>query len=168
MTNDDLTGDIPGEAPDRASLARALRDLEATQARVQQNAQRVYDEKRRELVMELLPVSDNLERTIEAAGGASDPSLIDGLRMVQSQLEGVLNRYGLERIDATDQVFDPALHEAVAAVPVSSRALVGRVLRQAAPGYRFGGRVLRAARVSVGVEGAPVQARQPRLASSRW
>jgi molecular chaperone GrpE len=47
--------------------------------------------------------------------------------------------------------FDPAIHEAVAAVPVLDPQLVDRVVRQSAPAHRFGGRVLRAAKVNVGV-----------------
>lgn len=142
------------------ALARALRELEETQTRIQQNAGRVYDEKRRELVFELLPVLDNLDRTLAAAETASDAALVAGLRMVRNELEGVLLRYGVERVDApAGQRFDPVIHEAVAAVPVIDPRLVGAVVRQAAPGYRFAGKVLRAAKVSVGVQGPAAQGR---------
>jgi molecular chaperone GrpE len=151
-TGEGSAGDPSIEAPGEAALARALRDLEATQKRVQQNAESVYDEKRRELVRELLPVLDNLDRTVAAAHAASDPALIDGVCMVRAELESVLVRYGVERVDAEGQRFDPALHEAVAAIPVVDPKLVGAVLLQMAPGYRFGGKVLRAAQVSVGVQ----------------
>jgi molecular chaperone GrpE (heat shock protein) len=152
----------PAEAPDRSSLLRALRDLEATQARVQQNAGRVYDDMRRGLVLELLPVLDNLERTLAAAAAASDPALVTGLRMVLAGLEGVLVRYGVERVDAGSGRFDPAVHEAVAAIPVSDPKLVGSIMQQAAPGYRFGGKMLRAAKVGVGVLSPAVHAPRPR------
>src|SRR3954470_23836292 len=92
---------------ERDSLRRALRDLEAAEARVQRNAARVYDETREKLVAELLPVLDNLDRTIRAAEDQSDPSLVEGVRMVRAQLEAVLARYGVTRIDATGQPFDP-------------------------------------------------------------
>ena len=55
----------PVEAePDRASLARALRDLEAAKARVERDAKRAQDEMRQNLVLQLLPVLDNLDRTM--------------------------------------------------------------------------------------------------------
>jgi molecular chaperone GrpE len=157
-TGTDSADETSLEVPDRASLTRALRELEATQKRVQQNAERLYDEKRRELVVDLLPVLDNLDRTIAAAHAASDAALIDGVRMVRAELESVLVRYGVERVDADGQRFDPALHHAVVATPVVDPKLVGAVLRQIAPGYRFGGKVLRAAQVTVGVQ-SPVAAR---------
>src|SRR5450432_3643087 len=108
---------------DQESLRRALRDLEVTQARVRRDAERIYDEKRRELVYELLPVLDNLERTLAAAVTASDAVLVEGLRMVHMGLEGVLVRYGVECVEAAGLSFDPAIHEAVAAVPVTDPKL---------------------------------------------
>lgn len=163
MTKPEETdGEAPAEAPDRRSLLRALRELEATQARVQQNAERVYDEKRRGLVLELLPVLDNLERTLAAAAAASDPALVAGLRMVLAGLEGVLARYGGERVDAASGRFDPTIHEAVAAIPVLDPKLVGAIVQQAAPGYRFGGKILRAAKVGVGVASPAIHRPRPR------
>jgi len=166
LKHEDVSGDGSSEAPDRDSMIRALRNLEATQARVQQNAERVYDEKRRELVLELLPVLDNLERTLDAARTSSDAALVAGLRMVHAGLEAVLVRYGVERVDAAGQRFDPALHEAIAAVPVLEPELVGSVVDQVAPGYRFGGKVLRAAKVTVGVARSAVDRKPPRPASA--
>lgn len=140
-------------APDGASLERAQRDLESARIRVEQNAERVYEEKRRELVVELLPVLDNLDRALGAETSGTTADLIDGVRMVRAGLEGVLVRYGVQRMDTVaGERFDPALHEAVAAVSVVDPELAGAVLRQATPGYRFAGKLLRAAKVSVGVE----------------
>ena len=135
--------------PDRATMTRALRDLEAAQARVERDAQKVNEETRGKLVAELLPVLDNLDRTIRAAA-KSDPALVQGVRLVRSQLEGVLRGYGVERIDATGMRFDPKLHEAISVAPVYEPAHHGLVLEQAEPGYRFGERLLRPAKVVVG------------------
>jgi molecular chaperone GrpE len=151
VKREDVSGDGSSDAPDRDSLIRALRNLEAAQARVQRKAERVYDEKRRELVRELLPVLDDLGRTLDAAKTSSDAALVTGLRMVHGAFEAVLVRFGVERVDAAGRRFDPAIHEAITAVPVVDAELVGSVVHQDAPGYRFGGKVLRAAKVSVGV-----------------
>lgn len=136
--------------PDRATMTRALRELEAAQARVQRDAQRVQDETKQKLVEQLLPVLDNLDRTIRAAVH-TDPALTDGVRMVRSQLEGVLKSYGLTRIDAPRGVrFDPARHDAISVAPVYEPAHHGLVLEQVEPGYAFGERLLRPAKVVVG------------------
>lgn len=143
---------------DRAAALRALRSLEATEARIARNAKRDAEDTRGKLVQELLPVLDNLDRTIRAAqAGRGDPAMLEGVRMVRQQLEGVLRGYGVERVDATGQRFDPGLHEAIGVTPVSDPQRHGVVLHQAEPGYRFGERLLRPARVNVGKLVAPLE-----------
>jgi molecular chaperone GrpE (heat shock protein) len=141
----------PASEPDRATLTRALRELEASKARVERDAQQAQDEMRRTLVTQLLPLLDNLDRTIEAAELSGDsPAVVEGVRLVRNQFQRVLEGYGVERIDATHARFDPAQHEAVSTVPVTEPAAHGRVIEQLAPGYRFADRLLRPARVAVG------------------
>jgi len=138
--------------PDRASLAAALRELEAAKARVERSARLVADDMRKQLIEKLLPVFDNLDRSIAAAEASGEaPAIVEGTRLVRGQLEEVLRGYGVERLDAQDQGFDPAIHDAVATVPVPSMDLHETVLEQVAPGYRFGGALLRPAKVIVGL-----------------
>lgn len=142
----------------RQNALRALRSLEATEARLERNARREADDARAKLVIELLPVLDNLDRTIAAAQqNRSDPAMLEGVRMVRHQLEGVLRGYGVELLDAEGQPFDPSLHEAVGVTAVSDPRRHGLVVHQAEPGYLFGGRLLRAAKVSVGKLIAPME-----------
>jgi molecular chaperone GrpE len=153
-----------GDEPDRHAALRALRSLEATEARLARNARRDAEDARGKLVQELLPVLDNLDRTIRAASTTrGDPAMLEGVRMVRQQLEGVLRGYGVERVEATGQRFDPGLHEAIGVTQVSDPQHHGLVLHQLEPGYRFGERLLRPARVNVGKLIAPVEA-PPRAA----
>lgn len=136
--------------PDRAALTRALRDLESAKGRVERDAQLAKNEMQRELVMKMLPVLDNLERTIKAAEENGDaPSVLEGVYLVRSQMEGVLRGYGVERIDAMNKRFDPKIHEAISTMPVVDPAVNGLILDQLEPGYRFGDALLRPARVVV-------------------
>ena len=146
-------GSPPQTGADRQAVARALADLEATRARVERDAERLQQQKKGELVLELLPVLDNLERAITTAESdeTSGEALIHGLRLVLTQLEQVLVRFGVERVDAAGATFDPASHQAISATPVADPDLVGLVLHQLAPGYRLGGKLLRPAQVTVGV-----------------
>jgi len=143
---------------DRQAALRALRNLEATEARLERNAKRDVDEARGKLVQELLPVLDNLDRTIRAAHASrSDPAMLEGVRLVRHQLDGVLRGYGVERIDAIDHRFDPGLHEAIGVTVVSDPRRHGVVVQQAEPGYRFTGKLLRPAKVTVGKFVAPAE-----------
>jgi len=142
----------PEKDPDRAARVQALRELEAAKARVERDAKRVSDQMREELVMKLLPVLDNLDRTIDAADENGEaPALIEGVRLVRAQLEGVLRSYGVERIEVAVRAwFDPKVHEAVSMIPVPQSTEHGLVIAQTEPGYRFGDRLLRPAKVVVG------------------
>jgi molecular chaperone GrpE len=143
-------GTTPG-APDRASMQRALRELEAAKARVQRDAERAAQELREKLVLDLLPVLDNLDRSIRAAEKSREaPGVVEGVRLVRAQFSQVLERYGIRRVDARHQAFDPAIHEAIGTVPVSHPGAHNVVVDQIEPGYRYGGRLLRPAKVVVG------------------
>lgn len=141
----------PASDPDIARLRHALDDLEAAKARVERDAQRAADELRENLVVELLPVLDNLDRTIHAAEAGRVPhAMVQGVRQVRSQFAGVLAKYGVERIDAKHQRFDPRIHDAISTVAVSHPSAHDVVVDQLEAGYRFGDRLLRAAKVIVG------------------
>src|SRR5262249_45764147 len=67
------------------------------------------------LVRELLPVLDNLERALDHADEGA--SLFEGVRLVHSDLVGVLQRSGVESFDPSGEPFDPTLHEALSTRP---------------------------------------------------
>jgi molecular chaperone GrpE len=136
---------------DRQSMRRALRDLEAAKARVVRDAERSAQELRERLIAELLPVLDNLDRTIYAATESGEAqAVVEGVQLVRSQFMSVLTRLGVERIEAHRQPFDPSLHEAIGTVPVTHPSAHNVVIDQIEPGYRVGSRLLRAAKVIVG------------------
>lgn len=136
---------------DRERLARAVNELEAAKARIQRDARIVQEETRSKLVSELLPVLDNLDRAIAAAeANRNAAAVVDGVRLVQRQLETVLLGYGLVRFDAVGAVFDPTVHDANSMIVVADASQDRRVVAQLEPGYKFGDRLLRAAKVVVG------------------
>lgn len=103
------------------------------------------------LIRELLPVIDNLERALNAAPppheGTPD-ALRDGVAMVAQQFDEILSRFGVARVEAADQPFDPNEHEALAHVETTLKE-PGSVLDEHLPGYRLHDRLLRAAQVTV-------------------
>ena len=97
------------------------------------------------LVEQLLPVIDNFELALANIGDA-DEKVRKGVELVHSELLGVLEKAGLERIDALGKPFDPNEHEAVAQEDGDGEPVVCDILRS---GYRHKGRVLRPATVRV-------------------
>ena len=99
------------------------------------------------LVGELLPVVDNLERAL-ASAGEEEEHLAGGVRLVHSELVGVLTRNGVEPFDPKGEKFDPSVHEALS-TRTEDGAEAGQVLDVVEKGYRLNGSVLRPARVVV-------------------
>jgi molecular chaperone GrpE len=101
------------------------------------------------LVESLLPVMDNMERALEAAGKHEENKLVDGVGLVSEQLRSVLASQGLEEVPAAPGVpFDPAVHEAVMAQE-SEAYPEGTITAVLEKGYLLHGRLLRPVKVIV-------------------
>jgi molecular chaperone GrpE len=118
--------------------------------RLARNADERVAREKAAFITSLLPVIDNLQRAVEAAeAGGPQGSLLDGLRGTISGFESALAQAGVEPVEALGRPFDPELHEAVDTSEVEPE-LDGQVTAQYGRGYRFGGQLLRPARVQVG------------------
>lgn len=168
----------PDEAPaggDSESL-KALLDEERSKAQSYmqnwqraaadyQNFKRRVEEERSEaarfanasLVINLLPIVDDLERALHNVDIAlSGLTWVDGIRLIYRKFQALLEMAGVSEIEADNCMFDPAVHEAVAQVPGEDNKIVSVAQR----GYRLGDRVIRPAMVIVGAGGEAQTARE--------
>ena len=105
-----------------------------------------------ELLRELLPVLDNLERAIEHAKGEADPKgVLEGVELVAQLFRGVLRKFGVTEIEAVGETFDPSKHEAVGEV-LTDEVPPGQIVSEVQKGYMLADRLLRPARVVVAKE----------------
>ena len=103
-----------------------------------------------ELVQRMLEAIDDLGRFADIDPATTDAqTLHKGIEMVEQKLLKSLTAAGLEVINPVDQSFDPNLHEAITTEPALSSEDDNTVARVFQPGYRFGGQLLRPARVVV-------------------
>ena len=103
------------------------------------------------LLEKLIPVLDNLDMALAAAGNPQTntvESLKKGVEMIYGQLRNALIESGLEEIDAAQKKFDPNWHEAVSHQE-SPDAPEGQVLQQLRKGYKLRERLIRPATVVV-------------------
>ena len=101
------------------------------------------------LIKDILPVIDNLERAIaHAQGGGNGKPLVEGVEMVLRGLLDVFGRHGVVQVPAVGEVFDPGKHEAMAQVE-SSQYEPNTVVDEHHRGYLLRDRLLRPALVTV-------------------
>jgi molecular chaperone GrpE len=112
---------------------RTQADLDNLYKRVARDAARQRTEERARVAAEWLPVLDNLDLALEHAASAPE-GIVEGVRAVRDQAREVLARLGFPRQGEEGTAFDPARHEAVAAVPAPGTP-PGTVLRVVRPGY---------------------------------
>ncbi|MEL6190985.1 MAG: nucleotide exchange factor GrpE, partial [Bacteroidota bacterium] len=99
----------------------------------------------------MLPIFDNLERTISAIRKAND--LDDALKaadIIESYVAKQFEKLGITPIETKDKEFDVDLHEAISAVPVEDEEMKGRIIDEVEKGYTFKDRIVRFSKVVVG------------------
>lgn len=105
-----------------------------------------------EVLRDVLPVLDDLERAIQAAGldpeGDSDDGLAHGVLLVFRSLRDSLAKHGIEAVDPTGEKFDPNMHEALSA-QAADGVESGCVVETMQKGYKLGDQLIRPARVVV-------------------
>jgi molecular chaperone GrpE len=105
-----------------------------------------------DVIREVVPVLDDLERALQAAGldpeGDSPDGLAHGVLLVFRSLRETLTRNGIEVVDPKGERFDPQWHEALSTRAVEGAA-PGTVVETLQKGYRLGEQLVRPARVVV-------------------
>jgi len=134
----------------REQLLRTAADFDNYRKRMRREVEDAKIKGQQDVVRDLLPVFDNLERAVQAAAQTTTDasSVVEGVRMVLKLFEDTAERIGLARIKTVGERFDPAIHEAIQQKEAPDVA-PGTILNEVVPGYRFGEKLVRAAMVVV-------------------
>ena len=141
----------PEEDPQdyRVLLQRVQADFANYKRRIESERQEQARLAGSTLVVKLLPIIDDLGRALEVVPEKlSGSEWVKGMALLQDKLISTLEKEGLSRVPAEDMQFDPLEHEAIAVEEVEGVSQ-GRVLTVHQAGYRFNGKLLRPAQVSV-------------------
>jgi molecular chaperone GrpE len=133
----------------RDRLLRMTAEFDNYRKRVDRERRELSEAAAADLIRDLLPIIDDLERAMAAASDSpADSALVKGIELTHRQLLEQLRRRGVEPVAAIGQMFNPELHEAVGSVPADGRP-DGQIVAEFRKGYRAGGRLLRPAMVQV-------------------
>jgi molecular chaperone GrpE len=130
-------------------LLRTAADFDNYRKRTRRDITEAGRAGKEEVLRELLPVFDNLERATAHAETATDvQSLAEGIQMVMRQFVDTLQRIGIERVVTVGCSFDPTVHEAIQHLESGDHA-PGTVMAEVQAGYRAAERLVRPALVVV-------------------
>lgn len=103
------------------------------------------------VLVNLLPVVDDLDRAMESISSAQDVDAVrEGLGLIVNKFQSFLKSNGVSEIEAKEQDFDADKHDAVTKFPAPSEELKGKVIDVVKKGYALNGKVIRFAQVVVG------------------
>lgn len=104
-----------------------------------------------DIVTDILPVIDDLERAVSNSGKSTDyDALSEGIKLIYNKLMHTLEQKGVKKICPKNEPFNVDFHEAIAMIPAPDEESKGMVLDCAIDGYMLNDKVLRHAKVAVG------------------
>lgn len=139
-------------AKDKDDYLRLMAEFDNYRRRTSQEKLELVSMASTETIKGLLPILDDCERALKVLLESNDSDAAkEGTELIYSKLIGYLKSKGLAVIDALDQTFDTDLHEAVAQFPVEDEEKKGKVFDVVQTGYTLNGKVIRFAKVVVGI-----------------
>jgi len=127
---------------------RTTADFQNFKRRTEKEKSDIYKYAGEKLLVEILPIVDNIDRAMAHVPQEEQGGLADGLRMIQKSLLNLLEQNGVEPITAVGEVFDPELHHAVQMV-ASEDHEPHCIIEEYQKGYKLNGKVIRHSMVKV-------------------
>ena len=139
-------------AKDKDDYIRLMAEFDNYRRRTSQEKLELVSMASTETIKGLLPVLDDCERALKVLEESQDSDAAkEGTELIYSKLMAYLKSKGLAVIEAMGQPFDTDLHEAVAQFPVPEEEKKGKVFDVVQTGYTLNGKVIRFAKVVVGI-----------------
>jgi molecular chaperone GrpE len=128
---------------------RLLADLKNTKNRLARNAVREVEVEKEALLLDVLPVADNLDLALIHTAGENDSAgILQGIELIRNILNKFFAKYDVQEIDAWSKPFDPTIHDAIGVVQ-NPKFLPNTVVRVEKKGYLYRDKLLRPALVLV-------------------
>ncbi len=139
-------------AKDKDDYIRLMAEFDNYRRRTSQEKLELVSMASTDTIKGLLPVLDDCERALKVLMESDDSDAAkEGTELIYTKLMGYLKSKGLAVIEALGEPFDTDLHEAVAQFPVQEEEKKGKVFDVVQTGYTLNGKVIRYAKVVVGI-----------------
>ena len=132
---------------ERERHLRLLAEFDNYRRRTKQEQALAEETGKREVLLALLDVKDDVDRALLHIRETSD-AVADGLRLIQQRFNNLLEAHGVTAFESEGEVFDPEIHEAMTMIDGDGEQS-GTVYSEHRRGYLINGKLLRPARVAV-------------------
>ena len=126
---------------------RLLAEFDNYKRRNQEEKSRLFKYAGEELAKAILPILDDLHRTLESDGKGKARTILEGIELIVAKLDRTLEDQGIVPFDSVGQDFNPELHEAL--ISEESKKGENVILREFEKGYKYSDKILRHAKVVV-------------------
>lgn len=138
----------PEDEETKVKYLRLAADFQNYKRRVEKEKSDIYAFANEKIVVELLNVIDNFDRSLAMQGECKDDKMLEGMKLIFKQLKDVLEKSNVKEIDAENADFDPNFHHAVM-TDTSGEHESGKVTEILQKGYTLNEKVIRPAMVKV-------------------
>lgn len=130
-------------------LLRTAADFENFRKRAKRDIEDAARRAKEDVLAQVLPIIDNLERAVQAAGGAKDvEAVVQGVEMVLKSFDDAAEGMNLQRVKTVGERFDPNVHDAIQQQE-TDEAPPGTILAEVVSGWLLGPKLIRPAMVVV-------------------
>ena len=126
---------------------RLLAEFDNYKRRTQEERSRLFKYAGEELAKAILPILDDLHRTLESDGKGKARTILEGIELIVAKLDRTLEDQGIVPFDSVGQDFNAELHEALMSEESDKGENV--ILREFEKGYNYNDKILRHAKVVV-------------------
>ena len=126
---------------------RLLAEFDNYRRRTQDERIKIIKYAGEDLAKSILPILDDLHRTLDADSVSNAQTILEGLKLIVSKMDGVLEDHGISAFNSLGENFDSSLHEAL----MSEKSKEGKdvIIKEFEKGYKMNDKILRHAKVVV-------------------
>tara|TARA_R110000868_G_scaffold14075_3_gene65703 strand:- start:372 stop:926 length:555 start_codon:yes stop_codon:yes gene_type:complete len=138
-------------AKEKDKFLRLFAEFENYKKRTSKERIELFRTAGQEVIVALLPVSDDFDRAMQELSKSDDKEMFKGVELIQNKFQQVLKAKGLEEVETkAGDVFDAELHEAITQIPAPDKKMKGKIIDVIEKGFKLGDKIIRHPKVVVG------------------
>ncbi len=138
-------------AKEKDKFLRLFAEFENYKKRTSKERIELFKTAGQEVIVSLLPVSDDFDRALKELSKSEDKEMLKGVELINNKFREILKGKGLEEVAVkAGDTFDAEIHDAITQIPAPDKKLKGKVIDVIEKGFKLGDKIIRHPKVVVG------------------